>query len=1384
MKINLKKPIIFLFLFVFITIEAISQSQKINFKSYTINDGLSQNAVMCLLQDHFGFIWIGTEDGLNKFDGNEFISYRHDNTDSTSISNNQINALYEDIDGKIWIATAKGLNIFDRKKEKFQKITQSSNNNDGAGDFITSICKDKRGNFWLGSLADLKLYQPKKNKLTIFKGFKGKSNELNKVNFIFEDTDGLFWISIGKDLRRFNPITKKTLALPSLLEDNQMLRESFTRVIRQDKNGNIWIGTDNNGVFLFNKKGNTLRNFRNIAGDKNSLPTNIVREIQFNNENEVFIGTRDGLSIYNIKDNTFKNFRNDIYDSFSLSHNSIRSILKDTAGNIWIGTYAGGVNLITLTNNMFSLIGEQIGNKKGISHRVVSSIINGDNQSLWVGTEGGGLNYLDKNKNIIKKIKLLKGSEDVSANTIKSLLKEDDNIWVGAFKGLFKFNTKSNELTKITTPENKGIYTLEKTKEGVWMGTNGAGMFLRKPDGSYLVFKNNNNNAESLCGNSITKIFKNNLDHLWIGTDRGLNYFDGKKFKQYFHKPHQKYSLSSSSILSIFIDSKNRIWIGTKGGGLNLFDLKSDKFYNISTKDGLSNDVIQSIIEDNNGDLWLSSNGGISRVHFKNGTLPFKKNSFSIFNYYAEDGLQSNQFLPSASNKNIAGELFFGGINGISFFNSNKIKKNNYKPNIVFTDFSIRNKPVNIYEENSPLFDAINETKEIELTYDQTFITIKYAGLNYINPNKNQYAYKLEGFTNDNDWHNVGNQMLATYTNLDAGTYLFKVKASNNDGVWNEVPRTLKITVFPPWWKTWWAYIIYIILISLLLYFYYYYSLKTAKLKSDLIYEHLIREKDQELYQNKLNFFTNISHEIKTPLTLILAPLEKLLLLNEGNNRVQNQLTLMKRNGERLIRLINQLLDFRKFESGNMQLKASKGNIVRFIREVSLAFQSYAQYLEISLKVESDQKTINLWFDRDKFEKILYNLVSNALKFTKKNGEIIIKIEEEFVNQNLNNQADFVVIQVLDNGIGISKLHIDKIFDQFKHYDDEGVNTNGSGIGLAFTKGLVEMHYGQIAVSSMEATNNNNGSTCFTVKIPTGSAHLNQNEIIIDYKTSENIESYHDQAFTIKPNVLSESKKEKVLHNNNGEKPLMLIVEDNNDVLAFLVSHFDDKFIIHQASNGKIGLDCAISLIPDIIISDVMMPEMSGILLCSTLKSDNRTSHIPIILLTARTPLIYKIEGLETGADDYITKPFSINVLETRVWNLLDLRQKLRDRYKKEVTLQPKNIAITSPDEIFLDKVMKFIEENIAESTLNVEELSKEVFMSRVTLYRKIKALTGQTTIEFIRSVRLKRASQLLITQNYTVAEVAYMVGFTDIDYFSKSFKLQYQKTPKQYSKN
>ncbi|WP_304064422.1 hybrid sensor histidine kinase/response regulator transcription factor [Pedobacter glucosidilyticus] len=1347
-----------------------AQTKKISFKHYTINEGLSQNTVLCILVDHYGFIWIGTEDGLNKFDGYEFTIYRHDNKNKKSISNNQINALHEDKEGNIWIGTAKGLNVFDRKKEIFKKVVNKSAIIDGSGEYITSFEEAKNGDIWIGSLGDFKRYDKKTKKVTVYKLPPTKEKDQNRIHHIYLDEKSLLWLSKGKGLKVFNPKTN-TLQHPSpILRDHKILQKSFIRTIQKDDHGNVWIGTEFYGVFVYNKKRNSLRNLSQLA-TKNGLPINAVREIFIKNKDEVWLGTREGLVVYHIKQNKFTNYVNDKYDLTSISHNIIRCITKDKANNYWIGTYSGGLNMVSENNNFFSLITENFGNKQGLSSKVVNAICYDKDGKLWVGTESRGLNLISNNLSSFKTF-LFTNYNPNTSNTVKAIMSDNHQLWIGTLSSLWRMDTAKETFKEYKIPENNGVYTLEKTNKGIWVGTNGSGILLLQDNGEIKQFKYNEK-QEGLVSNHITKIYKDKKENLWIATPGGLSFFNGTRFYNYRHLPENEYSLSNSSVQSIFIDSKDRIWIGTRGGGLNFFDARLKKFYALTTQHGLANDVIQDIKEDKNGNLWLSSNKGLSKLSFHKFKAPFNEKDYKIINYYFEDGLQSNQFITGSSTINQEGKLFFGGINGISYFDPEQITINKFKAPVVLTEFQIRNKKIYVEEENSPLTAAINEVDKIVLSNNQAFFSVKFSALNYINPTKNQYQYKLDGLGNE-DWHIVNNQRVATYTNLDAGTYYLNIKAANNDGLWNEQAKVLKIIVLPPWWKSWWAYLLYASIIATLLYLYYFYSLKTAKLKNDLYYEHLIREKDQELYQQKLNFFTNISHEIKTPITLILAPLEKLIEANTANNKINNQLMMMKRNGERLMRLINQLLDFRKFESGNMKLQVAEGNIIRFLKEITYSFQSYAKHLGINLKIESDESSIKLWFDRDKFEKIFYNLISNALKFNKKGGEVIIRVKTK------ENQQ--VLIEVVDNGIGIAETNIKHIFDQFINFNGNGEHKPGHGIGLSFTKILVELHKGTISVASKEAHENENGFTTFTITLPLGNQHFKPEEIISNYKNSEDIQLYYQLEASTDSIEINQEKYNHILEDYKGEKPILLIVEDNKDVLSFLVNHFEEKFHIHTARNGKEGINKALELLPDIIISDVMMPETSGTTLCSTLKKDHRTSHIPIILLTARTPIIYKIEGLETGADDYLTKPFSIKILETRVWNLLEIRQKLRDRYKKEVTLQPLNIAVSSTDEVLLEKIMKFIETHISDPKLSVEDLCKEVFMSRVTLYRKIKALTNQTPVEFIRGVRLKRAAQLLATKKHHISEVAYMVGFLDLNYFRRCFKEEFGKTPKEFA--
>ncbi|MEJ5962636.1 two-component regulator propeller domain-containing protein [Pedobacter immunditicola] len=1349
-----------------------AQNKRINFKRYTINEGLSQNTVYALLEDREGIIWIGTEDGLNKFDGYDFTYYKHENRNPHSISHNQVNALYEDKAGKIWIGTSDGLNVFDKKTEAFTRLNTIKNPGLGFNENITSIYEDKKGDIWVTTQKGLIRYHPEGNNFLHFDYPKDK-----RTDKVMEDDQGMFWVSIDKDLRRFDPKKKQYIPLPASLENNVSLRNSYPRVIKKDAENKIWIGTERAGLFIYDTKENSLQHFRNDKSDNKSLPIDIIRDIHFYNDKEVWIGTRDGLSIFNKDTKQFTNHQHDRYNPASLSQNSIRTIIKDKAGNVWLGTFSGGLNLIAIGNNMFNYLGAKTAYKPGLNYQMVSAVTATKNGGLWVGTEGGGINFVNRDFTSFQSLSLPIIGANIAKNTIKSLVPDGDNLWVGTFDGLSFINGTTKASTNISIPGNiKDVASLLKINDELWIGTNGGGLILRDKNGGTKVFRHLVADSNSLSRNNILKIVADKQNNLWIGTSWGLNYYDRNKFRQFHFNKNNPYSLSNNSIASLLVDRKNRIWVGTKGGGLNLFDKATGRFYVIDETLGLANNVIQAIEEDHKGHLWVSTNSGISRIVI-HGALPFTAKSVGITNFFVADGLQSNQFMRNSSFISDKGELYFGGINGLTYFHPDQIKKNQYQPKVILTEFSIRNKPVVHYGDDSPLKQAVNETEEIVLNYDEAFISFRFAALNFVNPAKNKYAYMLDGLNHDDEWHFVGNQRYATYTNLDAGTYIFKVKAANNNDVWNDTPKTIKIIVLPPWWATWWAFSFYLLILGGLFYLYNSYAIKTAKLKSDLSFQHLIHEKDHDLYQRKLNFFTNISHEIKTPLTLILAPLEKLLSLNEGNNRVQHQLMLMKRNGERLVRLINQLLDFRKFESGNMQLQAAEGNIIRFVREVVLAFDSYAQHLNVNLHVEADSKSIRVYFDRDKFEKILYNLLSNALKFTRPEGTIIVRIKEELPDSGQNK---FVLIEVEDNGAGISADIVSRIFEQFKHFDEDGANLQGTGIGLAFTKGLVEMHKGEISVESRPETDTVPGRTCFIVKIPLGKDHLKDNELIADYKDSENIDNYFNKEQKGKNSEFLEERKVKVLATMEGS-PEMLIVEDNKDVINFLREHFEDKFHIHTAYNGKEGMEKALSVVPDIIISDVMMPLMSGTDLCRMLKTDNRTSHIPIILLTARAPMIYKIEGLETGADDYITKPFNINIVEARVWNLLEQRQHLRERYRKEITLQPQNLAITSPDEVFLHKVMAYVEMHIDNPALNVEDLAAEVFMSRTTLYRKIKALTNQTTVELIRAVRLKRAAQLLETQGYSISEVAYMTGFTEINYFRKCFKEQFNQTPTAY---
>ncbi|WP_448701268.1 two-component regulator propeller domain-containing protein [Mucilaginibacter sp. AW1-3] len=1356
-------PILFAFFYLFFLQAGNSYAQaQLMFKNINVDNGLSQNTVMSVLQDNKGYIWVGTFDGLSRFNGLEFKVFKNDPNVAGTISNNKINKLFKDKEGNIWAGTIDGLNLYNPDKESFTCFKTADSNTSYT---VLDLAQDETGVIWVGT-ADHGLYYLDQ------KTVKGDTHLLtksaicgqSKITCLYIDHEQKLWIGVGGKLKVYDLRKRAFLPLPAALQQNAQLVNPLVRSIIQDSDGNYWIATETNGLICYDAKNASYFNY----GQGNGLLSSTARTVLERENHKIWVGTKKGLNIIDTKTKQIKAFTNDPINPNSLSQNSIRCIFKDNENNIWIGTYNGGLNSVYSQYDNFYSLGLKRGNSNGLSYGIVSTITNGDNHDYWIGTDDGGLNHLDSDlQNIHVYYQFNGASRELLGNSIKAIAKNNDpdKLWVATGSGITIFDKRTGAFTTtnlIPKPPAAGFihsYVLFKDEGGLWIATNYTGL--------YYLENNNKLHYYQTRENNITTIFKDG-DKMWIGLkNKGLCVLElGPNGADTYHLSKHVYNLNNNAILSVFRDSKKRLWVGTDGGGINYFDSKADRFYSISEDLGIANNTAHAILEDKAGRLWVSTNKGLSCITIKEFRVPFDKSMLRAANYGVADGLQSNQFTTGAAIKTPDGNLIFAGINGITMFNPDRIKINSVKPQVVFTDFSIFNKSVSFAGNDSPLQKPIDETSEITLKYSQAFFSIKFAALNYINPEKNQFAFKLEGFS-DGDWHYVGNQRVATYTNLDPGTYYFKIRAANNDGIWSETPRVLKITVLPPWYKTWYAFLGYMALTIFLLYLFNVYSKKTERLKNELEFESLNHAKDQELAQKQLSFFANISHEIKTPLTMIMAPLERMIEMNVGNNKVLNQLMLMQRNGERLIRLINQLLDKRKLESGHMHLQAAEGDMVTFAKEITLAFDGLAKAKNITLKFNAKQAGIPVWFDRDKLEKVLYNLLSNALKFTPDYGKVAV-----YVSATENS----ALIVVEDNGRGIPADSINKIFSQFYHYEDH-IKVEGTGLGLAFSTELVELHHGTLSVESRPETSDQSGETRFTITLPLGKAHLKAPEIAGNYRDSEDILSYTQTEKSVKAQL--ELKKAKILKQEDRSAFSMLIVEDNEDVLNFISEGFGTDFEVYTAVNGIDGLAMAKEVSPDIIISDVMMPGLNGIELCSKLKSDIDTSHIPVILLTARTQLIFKMEGLETGADDYITKPFNFNMIEARVWNLIENRQKLRERYQKEIKLEPHNIAISNLDEAFLMKVLNYIEQHITDPDLSVEQLSQETAMSKSSFYKKIKSLTNQTGIEFIRTVRIKRAAQLLAQGQLTVNEVAYMVGFMDVDYFRKCFKEHFGYTPK-----
>ena len=895
---------------------------------------------------------------------------------------------------------------------------------------------------------------------------------------------------------------------------------------------------------------------------------------------------------------------------------------------------------------------------------------------------------------------------------------------------------KSDVLDSTSIDANNVYSILIDSKKRFWVGTE-QGLNLFNPETGKFKRSSVIEKEFKISGGFIMNLFEDSKRNLYVSNYLGVYVLEAntKEFKRISFA--NKANLDNSRINYFFEDSKKQLWAANYQGGITRFDYQSETYKTYNTNQGLPNNDVLGILEDNNGMLWLSTSNGLSK-------FDVTKEVFN--NYNQKDGLPSNEFNRTSCLKLQDGTLLFGNYKGLVSFNPDDIKVNLFAPAVQLTDLKLFNQSVKIDDENKLLKESIAFTKEVVFDYDQNSFTLEFAALNYIQSDKNRYAYKLEGF--DKEWQ-FGTNSSATYANLLPGKYQFLVKAANNNGVWTSSVRTLNISVLNPPWKTWWAYLLYCsisVIIAFLL-------IRYVKIRTRL-------KQEEEIHQLKLDFFTNISHEIRTPLTLIKGPVEELILESNQNNK--ESLIQVKNNTDRLLRLVNELMDFRKAEAGKLDLEVQQHNLIALLDEICYSFNGLAKNKNINLSFSTSVKELNIYFDKNQLEKVFYNLLSNAFKFTPKGGEVSITVKES---------ATDCTVEITDNGFGISEEDQKNLFRKFFQSKLQQVEMPGSGIGLAFSKSILELHKGSITVESKQAQNGENGLSVFSVKLLKGLKHFNKHSLK-ESKSEENYQIIND--FDVVEDDLFIDVQEHA-------DIQILVIEDNTEIREFIKNSLNKTYQIETAKDGIEGIEKAFEILPDIIISDVKMPGKDGLEVCKLIKTDERTSHIPIILLTARTAHIHQLSGLENGADIYITKPFSLYLLKLNIRNLLNSRKTMRERFSQEMMLKPTNVIVNQADEKFLNRLMLIIENHIDDSEFDVEQLITEVGMSKRVLYKKLSSLTDMTAADFVRSVRLKKAAMLLENGGFNVSEVAFAVGFNDPKYFTKSFKKQFGKSPREY---
>ena len=1353
----------------FVFVSYLRADNQMNFRHYLVEDGLSQNTVWCILQDSQGFMWFGTKDGLNRFDGNNFRIFRKSPGNINSIGNNFIRSMLE-IDEVIWVGTDNGLYLYYPHKENFSRFDMTAQNGDMISSAVNSIVKDQENNIWIASFSQGLYRYDARNDILI--NYRHDPNILSSISSniiltLFCDSYGDIWIgTINGGLNKFD---KQNNAFTRYMSNDRSSSLGDTDVfsIFEDSEQNFWVGTWADGLKLMDREQGTFKHYRHKPGE-NSISHNTIRSILEIGKGKLLIATEMGLNILDPATGILSHLRYKIDNPASLSENAVYSLYSDKEGGLWAGTYFGGVNYSSPPLKPFEhyFPGTGPGAMKG---KAVSEFLEDKYGNFWIGTEDNGLSYFDIRKKSFINFIPDPEKNSISYHNIHSLLIDNGELWIGTWTGGLdvmdlKTRTFRNYMPDPNDPNSLTsdcIYSIYRDNTGrIWIGTiSGLSYYDREKDHFITVHE------KGLAGIYIIDILQDNYGYIWFASyGEGVFRFDPRNsiWQNYRHSEKNPHSICHNKVISIFQDDTKRLWFGTEGGGISRYLYNEDRFVSFSEKDGLPNNVVYGILDDKSGNLWISTNYGLCR---------FDPETRNVKQYLRDDGLQSNQFNYKSSYKAGNGKLYFGGVNGFNSFYPDSLIDNSFIPPVKVTNFQLFNKNASINTDESPLQQSISKTSKIVLKHNQSVISFEFVALSFMAPQKNQYAYMMEGF--DADWNYVGTQRRASYTNLPTGKYKFRVMGSNNDGKWNTDGVDIEIVVLPPFWRTNWAYGIYfLIFIGGILGFRHYF-IRTIRNKHRKKLEQIQIAKEKEITQLKFDFFINIAHEIRTPLTLIRGPLENLLSDDINPEDRKLQLEIMDKNSLQLLNLVNHLLDFRKMENGNFMLKYSTINLKGLIEDVYQRFSPVANQKNISFTFQNEPGNYETLADPVAITNVLSNLLTNAFKFTRNEVDIHLSFYP-----NGSDVAEFFHIAVKDNGIGIPKSEQKKIFLPFYQIGANSKSTSifsGTGLGLSYAKSLAELQKGEIDVESTQ-----DSGTVMTFKLP----NLQDNDSLLKLATSVNgeeivMKTYPDLE---QPSELSFNVSE--VTSSHHSSITILIVDDNEDLLRFMQAALNSNYHIVTAYNGNEGIKIIKDKHIDLVISDIMMPVMDGREFCRLIKNDFVTSHIPVILLTAKTSIESKVEGLEFGADIYLDKPFSMDHLKAQISSILNNRDKILRKFSSEPFVGANVFAKNEADKSFLNKVTCAIENNMNVSDFSIDDMAVILSISRSGLQKKLKAITGLTPNEFINLVRLKKAASLLTDGEKRVNEVCYLTGFNSPSYFSRLFQQYFGILPKEFQKN